>query len=304
MHSLGNEDRGKMPVVTVRQFLGLLKETYWAWSEDRAQRLGAALAYYTVFSLAPLLVIVIGMVGFVLGPGSAEEVVVSQMEGYLGTEGAAAIERIIKNVDVPTSSAAASLLGILTLFLGASGVVSELQASLNQIWDARPKRSGVRTFVRNRFMSLAFVLALGFLLLVSLVLGAFTSAVGRSLNLRLPIPPSLAQVFNSGVSFAVITTLFALIYKLLPDVRIAWRDVWLGSVVTAVLFTAANVLLGIYLGRAAIGTVYGAAGSIVLILLWSYYCAQILYFGAEFTHVYARAFGSKKEETAPAGAVS
>ncbi|HBY97286.1 MAG TPA: ribonuclease BN [Chloroflexi bacterium] len=272
----------------------LLKETFSEWSEDKASRLAAALAYYTVFSLGPLLIVVIAIAGVVFGQEAARGQIVAQAQGLIGRSGAQAVQTIIQNARQPTSGIVATSIGIVTLLLGASGVFGQLQDALNTIWEVMPKPGrGLMGAITDRFVSFTMVLGIGFLLLVSLVLSAVLTGLATFFGDVLPIPGFVLQIVDFVVSFAVITLLFAMIYKVLPDVEIAWGDVWIGAAMTSLLFTIGKFLIGLYLGRSAVTSTYGAAGSLVVILLWVYYSAQILFFGAEFTQVHARRYGSR-----------
>ncbi len=274
----------------------LLSATYMKWSEDHAQGLGAALAFYTVFSLAPLLLIVIAIAGLVFGQEAAEGQIIGQIQGLVGEESAKAIQGILENVRKPATGVIATALAIITLLFGATGVFAQLQESLNTIWGVENKAGlGILQVLRNRFLSFMTVLGSGFLLLASLVLSAGLAAIGHKLEYLLPGPEPLIQVINFLVSFGVITVLFAMIYKMLPDVSIQWSDVWIGAGMTSLLFTIGKFLIGLYLGKSDVGVVYGAAGSLIVILLWVYYAAQIFLLGAEFTAVYANSHGSRLE---------
>ena len=268
----------------------LLKTTVAQWQEDKAPRLGAALAYYTVFSLAPLLIIVTAIVGFVLGPEAEKGQLQQQLESLLGPAGAVAAQQLIASASQPASGITATLLSLGALLLGATAVFGELKDALNTIWEVQsPPSGGLRTMIRDRFLSFAMVVCIGFLLLVSLVISTALEVLGR----WMPGPEGVMQIANFCISFAVITTLFALIFKVLPDVEIAWRDVWLGAAITSLLFTLGKYLLGLYLAHATVTSTYGAAGSLVVVLLWTYYSAQILFFGAEFTQAYVRHRGAQ-----------
>ncbi len=270
----------------------LLSATFTDWYSDRAQRLGAALAYYTIFALAPGLVIVMALAGVLLGPG-AEGQILEQIRELLGEQGAAAIEATIRSARTATLGATGFALALGSLVFGLWGVFGELQDGLNTIWGVTPKPGRrVLDIVKDRFWSFTVVVGIGFLLLVSLVLSAWLAAVGTYLGHLLPAPAAVLEAINFGISFAVITGAFAVIFKLLPDVRIAWRDVWLGAAVTALFFSVGKVLIGLYLGKSAVASAYGAAGSLVIIVVWVYYSAQILLFGAEFTKVWTKRRGS------------
>jgi membrane protein len=278
----------------MKKVLALFKQTWTEWNEDKAPRLGAALAYYTVFSLAPLLIIAIAVVGLVFGQQQAQDEIVGQIQGLVGPEGADLIGTMIENSRKPTTNVIATVLGLLTLLLGALGVFGQLQESLNTIWEVKPKPGrGLVGMVKDRIFSLTLVLGVGFLLLVSLVISAGLSAFGNFLGRMLPEANLILNLLNLVIPFVIITLLFALTFKFVPDAKIAWKDVWLGAALTALLFTVGKFLIGLYLGNASVGSTYGAAGSLVVILVWVYYSAQILFFGAEFTQVYANTFGSR-----------
>ena len=273
---------------------GLLKETAKEWQEDKSSRLAAGLAYYTIFSLTPLIIIVIAIAGAVFGEEAARGEIVGQIQGLVGTEGAKVIETAIENANQPDLSSIASVISIIILLFGASGVFAQLQDALNTIWEVQPKPGkSIFNFIRKRFLSFSAVLGIGFLLLVSLVVSATLSALNNYLGSLVPGINFLWQILNLMISFGVITLMFALIYKYLPDAKIRWSDVWTGAIITSILFTIGKFLLGLYLGRGSLGSTYGAAGSLVVLLAWVYYSAQILFFGAEFTKVYARRYGSK-----------
>ncbi|BAY90132.1 MULTISPECIES: YihY/virulence factor BrkB family protein [unclassified Tolypothrix] len=276
-----------------RAILGLFQETFKEWSEDKASRLAAALAYYTIFSIAPLLIIVIAVVGAVFGEEAARGEIFRQIQGLVGTQGAKFIETAIQNANQPTTGTIASLISILVLLLGATGLFTELQDALNTIWEVKPKPGrGVNTMVRQRVLSFTMVLGIGFLLLVSLVISAGLSAIVAFFSNLVPGVDFLWQIVNFLLGFAITTVLFGLIFKVLPDVKITWGDVLIGASITSLLFSIGRFLLGQYLGNGSFGSTYGAAGSLVVILAWIYYAAQILFFGAEFTQVYARRYGS------------
>lgn len=278
----------------IKTAIGLLRETFTEWNEDKASRLAAALAYYTVFSLAPMLIIAIAIAGAVFGEEAARGEIVTQIQGLVGRDGAKFIETAIEGASKPRAGTIASLISVAVLLFGASGLFAQLQDSLNTIWEVQPKPGrGLIGILRDRFLSFTMVLGVGFLLLVSLVLSAGLSGVVNFLGSLLPGIGALLQLANFLLSFAVTTLLFGLIYKVLPDVKIAWSDVWSGAIVTSLLFSIGRFALGLYLGNSSFGSTYGAAGSVVIILVWVYYAAQILFFGAEFTQVYARRYGSR-----------
>jgi membrane protein len=268
----------------------LFGETFASWSEDNAFRLAAALAYYAVFSLAPLLIIAIAVAGRVFGEQAAEGQVISQIQGLIGHAGAQTIQGLIENAS-KANSRLASGLGILSLIFGATGVFVSLQDGLNTVWQVKPKpRNMVVGFVRQRLHTFTMVLGIAFLLLVSLVVSAAIAAVGKYFHNGAAL---LWEFGNLIVSIAIITLLFAMIFRFLPDVNIAWSDVWLGAFVTAVLFTLGKFAIGLYIGKSSLTSVYGAAGSLVLILAWVYYSSLILFLGAEFTRAYATRYGSR-----------
>jgi membrane protein len=274
----------------------LLKATFFKWSDDHAQGLGAAVAFYTVFSLAPLLLIAIAIAGLVFGQETAQGQIIGQIRDLVGEDSAKTIQDILENVRKPSNGVIAASIAGVTLFLGATGVFAQVQESLNIIWGVETKqKSGIIQVLKSRFLSFLTVLGSGFLLLVSLVLSAGLAVIGHRLESFLPGPEFLIELMNIVISFGVITLLFAMIYKILPDVSIKWSDVWIGAGMTSLLFTIGKLLIGLYLGKSEVGSVYGAAGSLIVILLWVYYAAQIFLFGAEFTAVYASSTGSRIE---------
>jgi membrane protein len=273
----------------VRGIWAVVGRTFSDWYQDRAQRLGAALAYYTVFALAPSLVIVIGVAGLVFGRETAQGHILEQIRDLVGEQGAQVVEATIQSAQDPKASVTAISLGLMTLVFGLWGVFSELQDALNTIWGVTPKPGrGVMGVLKDRVWSFALVVGIGFVLLVSLALTALLAMLGTYFGHLLPLPTVLLQTINFAISFVVITVLFAFTFKLLPDVKVAWQDVWLGAAVTSVLFSVGKLLIGLYLGKSGVASVFGAAGSLVVILVWVYYSAQILYLGAEFTKVWTR----------------
>src|ERR1035438_444406 len=277
-------------------FTALIKQAGVAWLDDNAPRFGAAIAFYTLFSLAPVLIVAVSIAGFAFGAKAAQGEIVRQFQGLMGTQGAAAIETIIQSTDRPTLGMFSTTLALLAILVGASGAFNELQDALNTIWKVD---SSTRNFwmvtVRHRFFSLGLVIATGFLLLASLVVSASLSAAERFLGNLLPLSVLVLQSVNVVFSFCMITILFALIFKVIPDTTIRWRDVRMGAAVTSLLFTVGKVAIGFYLGHSALTSAYGAAASLVVFLIWIYYSAQILLFGAELTHVYALEYGSRME---------
>jgi membrane protein len=275
-------------------FRSLIKETYLRWSDDKVPRLGAALAYYTVFSIVPLLIIVIGIAGLVFGEEAAQTYIMTQVQSLVGPQSAEALEEMLKTANKPSYGYTATGIALVTLLVGASGVFAQLQDALNDIWKVEPKSGrGIIGLIKDRFLSFLAVLGTGFLLLVSLVVSAILSAAGKFVSGWLPAPEAVLHAVNLVVSFAVITVLFAMMFKFLPDARIDWNDVWIGAALTSLLFTIGKFLISLYLGKADIGSAFGAAGSFVIVLVWVYYSSQLLLFGAEFTAVYADRFGSR-----------
>lgn len=280
------------------QILNLVKTTFAAWNEDNIPRLGASLAYYTALSLAPLIIVVLAVAGLAFGRQAVQGELVWQIQDTVGTQGAKVIQDLIKAAHEPTGGIIATIIGLLTLFFGASAVVVELTDALNTIWhvprdQSKTGLSSMFRFIKQRFVSFAMVLGVGFLLLVSLVMSSFLSALGKFFDQYLPVPEYVLHAVNLTVSFLVITCLFAGIYKLLPDVKLKWSDVAVGAAVTSLLFTLGKFLLALYLGKSSISSTYGAAGSFIIVLVWVYYSAQIFFLGAEFTRVYCHQFGSR-----------
>lgn len=272
----------------------LLRQTFADWIEDKAPRLGASLAFYSAISIAPLLVLALSIAAFFFGEEAARGEIVGELQSLVGKDGGKAIEEMIQSANKPTTGTLATVFGVATLLFGASGVFGQLQDALNTIWEVKPKPGrGVWGFIKDRFLSFAMVMGVMFLLLVSLLLTAALASV-TALTERLPDAVEwIAPTANFAISFAVITLLFALMFKLLPDVKMAWSDVWLGAIITALLFTVGKFAIGLYLGHSSTASSYGVAGSFVVLLLWTYYSAQILFLGAEFTQVYANKYGSR-----------
>jgi membrane protein len=270
----------------------LLRQTVSEWNTDQAPRLAAALAYYTAFSLAPLLVVVIAIVGLIVSQDRVEAEVVATIHKSAGLDAANMVRDLIKNASNPGEGAISTTLSIVTLLLGAGGAFMQLQTALDIIWNVkRPEQStsqGIISTIRDNLLSFGMVLMIGFLLLVSLVISTMLTALGTFVTGFLPESEFLVQIINFAISFGIITLLFALMFKFLPHTTVDWRDVWVGAAFTALLFSIGKFVLGLYLGRASVTSAYGAAGSLVVILLWVYYSAQIMLFGAEFTQVYAK----------------
>jgi membrane protein len=274
--------------------LKLLQETLQQWQQDRVSRLAAALAYYTVFSVAPLLVIAVAIAGAVFGQEAAKAEIISQLENLVGSEGASAVVVALNNANQPQVGSIASLISVGVLLIGASGVFAQLQDALNTVWNVQPKPGkGIWGFVSKRLFSFLMVLAIGFLLLASLIISAVLSTV-RKFNLDfLPGSQFLWSNIDLFISLGLLTFMFALMFKYVPDVKIAWKDVWVGAIITSLLFLLGKFLLGWYLDQGTLGSTYGAASSLIVFLAWVYYSAQIILFGAEFTQVYAHKYGSK-----------
>ncbi len=281
----------------LRTIWALLKDSVKGYLEDDAVSRGAAIAYYTIFSIAPMLVIVIAIVGLIYGPQAAHGAIKGQLQGMMGPDGAYAIQTMIASASNRHSGIVATLLGIGTLLITASGVFGEMQIALNVIWNVRAKgrSSTVSRLVRARAISLGLVAALGFMLVISLAVSTAVAALGSALQHMLPGVDLLIQLLNFLVSLAMVTVLFAAIYKVLPDQSIEWYDVWVGALTTALLFTIGKTAIGLYIGSSQVASSYGAAGALVIVLLWIYYSAQIFLFGAEFTKAFAKRHGSHAE---------
>lgn len=272
----------------------LLKATYADWSEDKASRLGAALAYYTVFAVGPLLVLIISVAGLVFGREAAQAQVMTTIQELIGPQGTDAVQSMILNASRPGTGAMATVISAVMLVAGAFGVVGQLKDALNTIWEVQPvAKKGLVATVAERLFTFAAFLGLLFLLLVSMGLTAGLSAMEGYLSAQLPGSDAWWQGLNAVVAFGVTSLLFAAMFKYLPDARIAWKDVWIGAVLTALLFTVGKLLIGLYLGNSNLASGYGAASSLVVVMIWTYYSAQILFFGAELTQVYANRFGSR-----------
>ncbi|HYG74877.1 MAG TPA: YihY/virulence factor BrkB family protein [Planctomycetota bacterium] len=277
-----------------QKYISLLKQTFSEWSEDGAPRLGAALSYYTVFSLAPLLVLVTAVAAVFFGQEAVSGHLDETLRGMMGQAGAKAVEDMVASAARQDQGIVATIFGIVLLLLGASGVFGELQSALNTIWEVKPKpNQGIWAIIRQRFFSITMVMGTCFLLLVSLVVSTALTAAGNYLAGALPGGEALWTVVNAVISFGIVALMFALIFKYVPDVKSAWSDVWIGAVFTAALFVLGKWAIAMYLGRTSVSSSYGAAGSLAIVLLWVYYVAQIVFFGAEFTQVYANQYGSR-----------
>ena len=292
----------------MRRILGLLKTTFSQWRKRDAPRMGASLAFYTILSLAPLMIIVVAICGLLFGTDKAEAQILDQFRQMIGDDGARTVETVLQSARKPSTGILASLVGLFTLLWGASGVLVELRSALDTLWDAEIKKRGrgIWGFIKGKLLSFGMVLALGFLLLVSLALSAALSAFGGFFSRLGVLPPAVWEIFNFFFSLGAVTVLFALIFRFLPDTRLPWRDIWRGALLTALLFTIGKTAIGIYLGKAGVGSAYGAAGSLVVLVVWIYYSAQIFFFGATFTRVMAvrreerTPLATRREEPAPA----
>lgn len=286
----------------IRGVFGLLKNTATAFSNDNAFKLSASLSYYTIFALGPLLIIVISLSAIFYGKEVVEGRLQEQLSHLLGSDAALQIQNILRNAQQTHATTLGAIIGFIVLFIGATGVFTEIQGSINFIWSvrAKPKKSWLK-YLLNRLISFSLIVGLGFVLLVSLIINALLTLLSETLTRKFPhFPVGLFNLANSVIILTVITCLFAVIYKILPDAIIAWKDAWIGSIFTAALFLLGKFLIGYYLGKSNLGVTYGTAASVVIILAWVYYSSLILYFGAEFTKVYALHSGEgiRPKETA------
>lgn len=281
---------------TIRTIWNLTRQTMQSWLDDYAPSMGAALAYYTLFSLAPLLLIVISVAGMVFGEDAARGEIAEQLQALMGDSGAKAVQDLLNSVREPAADSFATAVGLLLMLVGATSVFGELQDALDRIWrvPVRPQTSGWLTLVRARLLSFGMILAIGFLLTVSLVASAVLKVMGRWLEPVFGGWYVVMTTVDAIGSFLLVAALFALIYKTMPRVRIQWRDVWTGALLTSLLFGLGKFLIGLYVGRSGVISGFGAAGSLVIVLLWVYYSAQIFLIGAEFTWVYTNTYGSRK----------
>lgn len=274
----------------------LLKQVATSWVDDYVPSMGAALAYYTVFSLAPLLLIVISVAGFVFGEEAARGEIQAQLQDLMGESGAGAVQEVLASVREPTKGLTATVVGLVLMFVGATTVFAELQGAMDRIWRVAEseRKSGWFSLVRARLLAFGMVMAIGFLLIVSLVTSAMLAAIGRRWDPAFGGWQAFVEAGNAVGGFLLVAAMFGLIYKVMPRVRVLWRDVWLGALLATLLFTLGKFLIGVYIGRSGVASGFGAAGSLVVVLLWVYFSAQILLIGAEFTCVYARTFGSRR----------
>lgn len=289
------QQRGRGQAITPNQLWKVAKQAVSGWWNDNVPRMGAALAYYTLFALAPILVVAIAIAGLAFGPEAVRGQIVGQIEGLVGRDGALAVQAMLEGAAKPSSSIPATVIGIITFFLGATGAFLELQDDLDAIWRVKPRSRGnfLRDLVTQRLISFGLVLGFGFLLLTSLVVSAALAALHTYMGNAFPGVAVLWEALDVIVSLGVITLLFAMIYKVLPDVKLAWRDVWVGGLITAGLFTMGKFLIGLYLGTSAVASTYGAAGSVIVVLVWVYYSSQIVLLGAEFTRAYVDEFSRR-----------
>jgi membrane protein len=281
--------------LTGRALALVFRRALAGWWDDNIPRMGASLAYYTLFALAPILIVAIAIGGLVFGEGAVRAQIVAQIQGLVGSEGGRAVQSMLEGAARHGNNTLATALGLLTFFLGATGAFLELQTALDAIWRVKAKEGGsfLRVLVMQRLISFGLVVALGFLLLTSLLVTAALAALHSYMGTNFAGWVILWEALNVVVSLGVITLLFALIYKVLPDVKLGWREVWVGALVTAGLFTIGKLMIGLYLGRTSIASTYGAAGSVVVVLVWVYYSAQIILLGAEFTRAYVEQFGRR-----------
>ena len=281
-----------------------MKEAATDWSHDKAPRLGAALAYYTVFSIVPLLILFIAIIGLVFGQEAAQSTILEQISTLIGERSAVIIKEMIQKADQPATGIVSSGIAVITLLLGAAGFFGQLKDALDTVWGVEPKEGrGIWGYIQDNLLSVVTVFGTGFLLLVSLIVSAALSALGKWFDHLLPLPEAILQGLNVLLSFLIITGLFALIFKVLPDAHIAWPDVWVGAAITSALFTVGKFGIGLYLGKSNVASGFGAAGSLVIVLVWVYYSTQILLYGAEFTQVYANRLGKRIQPTAEAHVV-
>lgn len=272
----------------LRELWRTIQRAASAWQSHEGTRLAASLSLYSLLSLAPLVILSVAIASLVFDRSAAQNALMREIGSLMGPIGAQAIQAVIEHENTPQANSIASVIGVAALLIGASSVFGELQSALNKIWEVKPsRRSGPVAFAKSRLFSFAMVLAIGFLLLVSLVLSTGLAAFGDYFSARLAIPKPLLSLTNALVSLVGIVVLVALIMRYVPDARIRWKDVWQGALATALLFTLGKALLGIYLGKAAVGSAYGAAGSLIVVIVWVYYSAMIFYFGAEFTRARA-----------------
>jgi membrane protein len=281
--------------VTLKRMWHVLKKSFQGFSNDRITKMSSSLAYYTIFSMAPLLIIIISLSGLFLGRDAAEGKIYMQLSNLVGTNTASQLQTIIHNASLTGKSKIAAIIGVITLIIGATTVFAEIQDTINFIWGIKPKpKKGWLNFLKNRFLSFSVIIGLGFLLLVSLILSTFIDGFSNSLKAHFPeMTVVVLYIINSFITLIITTVIFAAIFKVLPDAKIRWKDVMAGAVTTAILFMLAKFGISYYISKSNVGSTYGAAGSLVILLLWVYFSAMILYFGAEFTKAFAVKFGSQ-----------
>jgi membrane protein len=282
--------------ILARAILPLTKTAFSGFLADNGLRMAASLAYFTIFSLAPLLVITIAIAGWVFGDSAASNAITGEIQGFVGHDAASTIQSMIQSAHKPTQGVVASIIGGVTLLFGATGVFAEISDALNSVWRVEGRsQNGVWRLIKSRFLSVGMVLAVGFLLLVSLMVSALVAGIFKYFGAMIPIPEMFLQAVEFIISLSVLTGLFAMMFAILPEAKLDWSDVAFGAFATAVLFTAGKTAIGLYLGKTISASAYGAAGSLLLVVAWIYYSALIFYFGAEFTRAYATTFGSKVE---------
>lgn len=272
----------------------LIHETFRRWNAHRVPRMGAALSFYTVFSLAPMVILTLSLVSLAIEKNAARAEIIAQFRAQVGDPGANMVETILAHTSAANTSSWQAILGFIVLLVGASGVFGELQDSMNQIWDVTPQRNPVVVVIKERVMSFIMVFVVSALLLLSFIFSALAALAGTLLHGVFPRLDRVWEWANSGLSLLVIVALFALIYRAIPDARVTWRDVYPGAVIAALLFIVGKYVLGFYFGLSSITSMYGAAGSLIVVLMWVYYSAQIMLFGAVFTRVYALQIGSHR----------
>ncbi len=273
----------------------LLYRAFNAFWDDNALKMSASLAYYTIFAIAPLLLIIVSLAGIIYGQEAAQGKIFAELNKFLGSDAANQVQEIIKNISASQDTTFAIVIGSITLFVGTTGVFVEIQDSINEIWRVKAKpKTGWKKLITNRILSFSMVIGLGFLLIVSLVINGVVLALSEKLQIYFPdLTILVINVFNLLLTFIVISALFGIIFKFLPDVLIDWKDVRMGAFFTALLFMIGKFIIGLYIEKVGPGTTYGAAGSLIVILIWVYYTSAILFFGAEFTQVYADCYGGK-----------
>ncbi len=273
----------------------VLKKSFKGFGNDKVTKMSGSLAYYTVFSMAPLLIMIISLAGIFLGREAVEGKIYGQLAGFVGADTAAQLQEIIKNASLAGKSKIAAIIGGITLLIGATTVFAEIQDSINTIWGLKPKpKKGWLKMIQNRFLSFSVIASLGFLLLVSLGVTALIEGLSERLRANFPeVTVVVFYIINLVLTLIVVTSIFAVIFKVLPDANIKWKDVWAGAIATALLFILGKFAISFYISKSEVGSTYGAAGSLVVLLLWVYYSSIILYFGAEFTKAYALKYGSE-----------